>query len=356
MGAFDPEEMLGVLHRLVEAESPSGDPEALARCAARLDEACAALLGSPTEHLGDHLVWRRPGERPVLLLGHYDTVWPLGTLAEIPFEVENGVARGPGIFDMKAGIVQGLFALRAAPGPATLLLTADEELGSPTSQALVEEEARGARAVLVLEPSGPDGALKVARKGVAHWEIRITGRAAHAGLEPERGVNAAVELAHQVRGVEALARPDEGTTVTVTRLAGGTAPNVVPESAWFEVDARMWTAEEAERLARDIGGLRPALPDARLEIGGGLNRLPMERSSSEGLLERLRRLGYDLPAVAVGGGSDGNFTAALGIPTLDGLGAVGDGAHARHEHVVLAEMPGRAEMLARLLEDLERDG
>lgn len=356
MASFDPVQMLSVLHRLVEAESPSGDPAALARCADRVDEACIEFLGSFTERVGEHLVWRRPGDRPVLLLGHYDTVWPLGTLAEIPFDVEDGIARGPGVFDMKAGIVQALFALQASSVPATLLLTADEELGSPTSKTLVVEEALGSRAVLVLEPSGPDGALKVARKGVAHWEVRITGRAAHAGLEPERGVNAAVELANQVRGVEALGRPDEGTSVTVTRLGGGTAPNVVPESAWFEVDARMWTADEAERLSRDIQGLRPVLPGTELEVRGGLNRLPMEPSSSEGLLQRLRRLGYDLPTAAVGGGSDGNFTAALGIPTLDGLGAVGDGAHARHEHVVLGEMPKRAEMLAKLLEDLDRDG
>lgn len=353
---FDLDEMLPVLRGLVEAESPSDDPEALARCAGLVDELCRRFLGGPAERHDDHLIWRRSGERPVLLLGHYDTVWPTGTLREFPFSVEDGVARGPGVFDMKAGIVQALFALRDSATPAVLLLTADEELGSPSSQRLIEEEARRARAALVLEPSGPGGAVKIARKGVAHWRVEVAGRAAHAGLEPERGVNAAAELAHQVGAIHALARPDEGTSVTVTRLEAGTAPNVVPESAWCSVDARMWTAAEAERLEREMAALEPSLPGARLEVRGGLNRLPLERSAGEDLYRRLRDLGYDLPAAEVGGGSDGNFTAALGVPTLDGLGAVGDGAHARHEHVVLEELPRRAEMLSRLLDDLSRDG
>jgi len=358
VGAFGLDEMLADLRRLVEAESPSTDPEALRACAEVVDDLCERLLGTAPEHEGPHLVWRRPGDhdRPVLLLGHYDTVWPLGTLAGFPFEVAEGIARGPGVYDMKAGVVQALHGLASTTAPAVLVLTADEELGSPASRLLIEREAKAARAVLVLEPSGPGGAVKIARKGVAHWRMEIEGRAAHAGLEPERGVNALDELANQIKAIHALADSEAGTSVTVTRAGGGSAPNVVAESAWCVVDARMWTNAEGERLEREMEALPPILPGAKVRVTGGVNRGPMERAAAETLYERLRGLGYDLPAIAVGGGSDGNFTATLGIPTLDGLGAVGDGAHARREQVVLGEMPRRAEMVARLLDDLAAGG
>lgn len=353
---FDRSAMVDALRRLVEAESFSSDPVGLEACAAVLAGLCAEVTGREPERAGRCLVWRRPGERPVLVLGHYDTVWPPGTLAELPFTVEDGVARGPGVFDMKAGIVQGVFAAGATHGPLTLLLTADEEVGSPASRSLVEREARGARAALVLEPSGEGGALKVARKGVAHWAVRVRGRAAHAGLEPEKGVSAIDELSRQMDAIRALARPEAGTTVTITMVGGGSAENVVPESAWCRVDARTWTREEMERLEAAMRSLRPHRSGAELTVVGGRNRLPLERASSEPLYRRLRALGYDPGAVEAGGGSDGNFTAALGVPTLDGLGAVGGGAHARDEHVIVDEMPRRAEMLARLIEDLVHHG
>jgi glutamate carboxypeptidase len=350
-----PGEMVEALGRLVEAESFSTDPDGVARCADVIDDLCGHALGSPTEAVGAHRRWARPGERPVLLLCHFDTVWPPGTLREFPFRVEDAVARGPGAFDMKAGIVQCIEALRGTEGPVTVLFTSDEEIGSPTSRALIEEEARRSRAVLVMEPAA-GGSVKVARKGVGQWRVEVEGRAAHAGLAPEKGVNAAVELAHQVLAIERVGDPDAGTTVTVTMLGAGSAGNVIPESAWAVIDVRMWTDEEADRVERALAGLRPALAESGLRVTGGMNRGPLEREASEALYRRLVALGYDVGGAEVGGASDGNFTAALGVPTLDGLGPVGGGAHARDEHVVIQEMPQRAEMVARLLEDLWADG
>jgi len=349
-------EMTETLRRLVEAESFSTDREGIERCGDLIDELCREMLGSGTERLGAHRVWRRAGERPVLLLCHFDTVWPRGTLAGFPFTVEDGIARGPGTFDMTGGIVQCLWALRDVPeGPVTILFTGDEEIGSPTSRPLIEDEARGARAVLVLEPAHGTK-LKWARKGTGTWRVDVKGRAAHAGLAPEKGINAALELADQIKRIDALGRPDDGTTVNVTMLGGGSANNVIPEIAWCAVDVRMWTAEEAERVDRDLRALEPIRDGASVSIRGGVNRLPMERKYSEDLYARVAGLGYDFGATEVGGASDGNFTSAMGIPTLDGLGPVGDGAHAREEHLLVEEMPRRAEMLTRLLESLLADG
>jgi glutamate carboxypeptidase len=348
--------MLGALRRLVEAESFSEDPEGVSRCAAVIDELCREVLGSPPEPRGVHLAWTRPGDRPVLLLCHFDTVWPPGTLETFPFTVQDGIARGPGAFDMKAGIVQAIHAVRqAAAGPLTVLFTADEEIGSPTSRALIEQEAGQSRAVLVMEPAA-GRKVKVARKGIAQWRVDVAGRAAHAGLAPEVGVNAIEELAHQIIRIGELARPADGTTVTVTMAGGGSAGNVVPEAAWAVFDARMWTDEEADRLELELHSLTPALDGAELRVTGGVNRGPLEREASEPLYRRLVDLGYDVGAAEVGGASDGNFTAALGVPTLDGLGPVGGGAHARDEHVVVEAMPVRAEMVARLIDDLLADG
>src|ERR671919_218079 len=313
---MDRAEMVEALRLLVEAESCSTDPDGLERCAGVIDDLCRTVLGTGTTAAGAHQVWRRNGDRPVLLLCHFDTVWPPGTLAAFPFEVDDRVARGPGTFDMKAGIVQCVEALRQVPdGPVTVLFTADEEIGSPKSRPLIEDEARVARAV-----------------------------------------NAAVELARQVEGIGGLADPTAGTTVTVTMLGGGTAANVVPESAWCTVDVRMWTDEEADRVDAAMAALRPSLDGAGLRVTGGVNRGPLEREASEGLYRRLVALGYDVGAAEVGGASDGNLTAALGVPTLDGLGAVGAGAHARDEHVMIDEMAPRAEMVARLVADLLADG
>jgi glutamate carboxypeptidase len=348
--------MVDGLRRLVEAESFSSDSEGVVRCAGVIDALCRELLGSGTEALGTHRAWRRPGERPVLLLCHFDTVWPTGTLREFPFTVEDGVARGPGAFDMKAGIVQTLYALReTGDGPVTVLFTGDEEIGSPSSRPLIEEEARSARAVLVMEPA-EEGRLKVARKGVGEWKVEVRGRAAHAGLNPEKGANAVVELAHQVLAISRLGDPGKGTTVSVTTLEGGTAANVIPERAACEVDVRMWTGDEAERVGAALASLEPTLEGTTLTAAGEVNRGPLERKVAEELYARVVALGYDFGAAEVGGASDGNFTAALGIPTLDGLGPVGGGAHARDEHVIVDEMPRRSEMVARLVDDLLADG
>ncbi|MDQ3990764.1 MAG: M20 family metallopeptidase [Actinomycetota bacterium] len=347
--------MIDSLRRLVEAESPSTDLDALAQCAQVIDDLCWDVLGAGVEREGLTLRWRRPGERPVLLLCHYDTVWPPGTILGFPFTVEDGIARGPGVFDMKAGIVQAVWALRGVEGPVTVLFNPDEEIGSLASRTIIEREALDARAVLVLEPAqGRD--VKVARKGTGHWRVDIRGRAAHAGLEPEKGINAAIELAHVIGAIEEMADPEAGTSVIVTMAGAGSAENVVPEQAWVVTDARVWTMEEAERLDAAFTALSPTVAGATLTVSGGLNRGPLERHVSRELFERLLALGYDVDGAEVGGASDGNFTAAMGIPTLDGLGPVGGGAHAREEHVVLEEMPPRAAMVQRLLQDLLADG
>ncbi len=353
--------MVADLEELVTCESPSADPAALARSAAVAGAQGARLLGVEADRIvlggRTHLRWRL-GTRPprVLLLGHHDTVWPIGSLATLPWSTEGGVARGPGCFDMKAGLVLIFHALRAlgVPDGVTVLVSADEEIGSPTAAALIEEEASACDAVLVTEPSADGGALKIARKGVTHYELEIRGRAAHAGLEPERGVNATMEAARQVLAVAALADPAAGTTVTPTLLNAGTAVNTVPEHARLSVDARVAYVEEQERVDAGLRALVPSLPEARLTLTTTTRIPPMEAAASSALFRRARQvaavLGIAEPdGVAVGGGSDGNRTAALGVPTLDGLGAVGGGAHAAGEHVILAELPGRAALLAGLV-------
>ena len=356
-------EMVDLLAALVAAESPSAEPDAVAACARLVAEAGAGLLGEKPEEIvvdgRTHLRWRfGAGPTRVVLVGHVDTVWPRGTIDRWPFSVTDGVATGPGAFDMKAGIVQLLHALARVEDRdgVTVLLTADEELGSPTSRALIEDTARGALAALILEPSA-GGSLKTARKGVSNYEVVARGRAAHAGLEPEKGANAAVEIAHVVVGLAALAVPDLGTTVTPTVLQGGTATNVVPAEASVQVDVRAATAAEQERVDAALHRLQASVAGVTLEVRGGPNRPPLPTTSSAPLFARARRLAAGLglaplDAVEVGGGSDGNFTAAIGVPTLDGLGAVGGGAHAEGEHVVLAAMPERVALLAGLVTDL----
>lgn len=355
------EEMLADLQSMVAVESPSDDLEATAACATHTAAVVERLLDARAEHCWSegrvHLRWTF-GEPRVLLLGHLDTVWPNGTLARWPFEVVDGKATGPGAFDMKAGVVQGLYALRTLDSldGVCMLLTTDEEIGSPTSRALIEETAHGLDAALVLEPSAA-GALKTARKGVSNYRLEITGRAAHAGLEPEKGVNALIELAHQVLAAEGLARPEVGTTVTPAVAAAGTASNVVPARASMMLDVRAGTVEEQERVDAALRDLRPVLPEVGLRLEGGINRPALAESASSALYARAQsvatRLG--LPALerrSVGGASDGNFTAGLGVPTLDGLGAVGDGAHAEGEYVEVSAMPERAALVAGLLTDL----
>jgi len=359
--------MVDLLAALVAAESPSSQPDAVAACARLVSDAGASLLGKKAEEVVvdgyTHLRWRF-GSAPirVVLVGHIDTVWPLGTVARWPFSVADGVATGPGAFDMKAGIVQLLHALAAVDDRegVAVLLTADEETGSTTSRALIEETARGAEAALILEPSA-GAALKTARKGVSNYQVIVRGRAAHAGLEPEKGVNAAVALAHAVLGIVALGDAERGTTVTPTLSRAGTTTNTVPASAQLAVDARAADPEEllrVDRALREVAeAVALAVPGSSVEVGGGVNRPPLDARSSESLFALAQDVAAQLgmPAlqgISVGGGSDGNFTAGAGVPTLDGLGAVGDGAHAEGEHVLLSQMEPRARLLAGIVEEL----
>ena len=360
--------ILADIEALVRRESPSSVPDAVAKSADLVAAVGERHLGAAPELIAldgcPHLRWRfGDGQARVLVLAHHDTVWPLGSLETHPFAVDGGVLRGPGCFDMKAGLVLALHALAVlgAPDGVTLLVTGDEELGSPSSRELIESEAAGCRAALVLEASADGGALKTARKGVSRYEVRAVGRAAHAGLEPERGVNATVELAHQVLRVARLADPAVGTTVTPTALSSGTVANVVPAAGAFAVDVRMWDAAEQARVHAAMSSLRPAVPDAVLQISGGPNRPPLPAASSAGLFARASSLAAGLglaplKQASVGGASDGNFTAGVGTPTLDGLGAVGGGAHADHEHVLVEALPGRAALLAALIDELLAGG
>lgn len=353
--------LLDDLRALVECESPSADLDAVARSADLVAALGTERLGAQPERLvvdgHSHLRWRL-GESPsrVLLLAHHDTVWPLGTLERHPFSVEDGVVTGPGCFDMKAGLVMALHAVAGLDG-VTMLVTGDEEIGSPSSRALIEEESRAAGAVLVLEASADGGALKVERKGVSLYDIRIAGRAAHAGLEPERGVNATVELAHQVLALVALADPVRGTTVTPTAARSGTTTNTVPAQASVAVDVRTTTVVEQQRVDAAVRALAPVLPGTRLVVAGGPNRPPLEARASAALLQRARTvaaaIGVPAPTSAsVGGASDGNFAAGVGAPTLDGLGAVGGGAHAPDEHVLVDRLVERTRLLRALVVDL----
>jgi glutamate carboxypeptidase len=352
------------IRTLVTCESPSSDLDAVAASADVVARLGTAALGVAPERVvlegRTHLRWRLgDGPRRVLVLGHHDTVWPLGSLATHPCTVTDGVLRGPGCFDMKAGLVMAFHAVAALRDPdgVTVLVTGDEELGSPSSRELIEQEAAGCVAALVLEAAAPGGALKTERKGVSLYEVTAHGRAAHAGLEPEKGVNASLELAHQLLAVAALADPDRGTTVTPTLLRAGTTTNTVPATGGFAVDVRARTRAEQDRVDAAMRALGPVLPGATLTVTGGPNRAPLEGSASAALFERALRLAASLglPPLAgasVGGGSDGNITAGVGVPTLDGLGASGGGAHADDEHVLVGELPGRTALVAALVAEL----
>ncbi len=356
--------MVDDLGGLVNVESPSHDVDAVTKSAHVLAELIRMRLGTDPELVvggaGPHVHWRGGERARVLVLGHHDTVFPLGTLAARPFTVRDGRATGPGVFDMKAGIVTAIHAVEslADRSGVELLVTCDEEVGSLTSRQLIEERAAACGRVLVLEPAGDGGALKVGRKGVGMFSVDITGRAAHAGLEPEKGVNAIVEAAHQVLAITAIARPEVGTTVTPTVAHAGTAENVVPATAVIRVDVRVTSLDEAQRVDKEFGSLTPVDRRATMSVSGGLNRPPMPVEASAELFaaaqEAAETIGIGVvEGVSVGGGSDGNFTAALGIPTLDGLGVVGGGAHADHEWVDISSLPERAALLAALIKSLD---
>jgi glutamate carboxypeptidase len=354
------EELVADLERLVTVESPSHDVAALTASAAAVAELVERLLGRPATIVegadGPHVLWSGGGPPRVLLLGHHDTVFPLGTLAERPFRVVDGRATGPGVFDMKAGIVQAVHAIAELDDRSgvELLISADEEIGSGTSRSLIEERARACGNVLVFEPAADGGAVKTGRKGTGTFEVVVRGRAAHAGLEPEKGVNALLEASRQVLAIADLGRPDRGTTVTPTMAAAGTADNVVPAEARVRVDVRVLDASETARIEHAFAELRSFDDGATIEVIGSIGRPPMPESASATLLPIALAVDPQLAGTAVGGGSDGNFTAAVGVPTLDGLGAVGGGAHADHEHVLVHTMPGRVALAAGIIRRLVR--
>jgi glutamate carboxypeptidase len=366
-------EILRLIENFVRAESPSLDKSAVDRfgkiVAAAWSRRGARVTRIPQKHRGDHLLVSAASDTPrtrgqILLLGHLDTVYDLGTLERMPYRVSGGRAWGPGIFDMKGGLALALAAVdslkrrKIEPRKNIVCLwTTDEEIGSESSRRIIEQEARRSDAVLVLEPAAePAGALKTARKGVGELEIRAIGRAAHSGLKPEEGINAVHELAMQIARISRWDNPRRGTGVHVNVVHGGTRTNVIAAEAHGQVDLRASRVSEMRRIERQFRALRPILPGARLEIHGGFSRQPLERKMSAALFRHAQTLAatvhWKLQEAAVGGGSDGNFTAAIGVPTLDGLGAVGAGAHSTQEQIVIRELPRRAALLGALMATL----
>lgn len=363
-------EITGLIRQLVECESPSDDRAAVNRMVELVSDTVApmaAVKTLPGGRFGNHLVceMKLPGRRKqgqVLVLGHSDTVWPVGTLPSMPFREADGRLWGPGAFDMKAGIAFFVFAARAlreletpVPSKVLLQLNSDEEVGSESSRPLTEKNAARSKAVLIPEPSaGPEGKLKTARKGVGDFRIAVRGKAAHSGLDFESGASAVLELARQIERAAAFTNLSRGITVNPGVISGGTRANVVAAEAHAEFDIRVVRLKDAAPLEKKFRALRPADKRCSLEVTGGLNRPPMERS--EGVVRLFRtaqklasELGVKLEESASGGGSDGNFTGALGIPTLDGLGAVGEGAHAPNENVLISRMADRTALIAKLL-------
>jgi glutamate carboxypeptidase len=351
---------------LVSIESPTSDKAAVDRCGAEFRRIAAGLgmrvRVEPRSEAGDHSVVEIGEGRPrILLVGHVDTVWPHGQIARMPLVRKDGKLCGPGTLDMKVGVSMGLLATRAvfetarpASGTIAMLVTSDEETGSDSSRGLIEAEALASDAVLVLEPALAGGPLKTSRKGIGQYQLAVTGVSAHAGVDPGKGVSAIRELARQIIAVEALHDLERGVSVNVGVVSGGTRPNVVPEEAVAIVDVRAPTLDDAARLDAAFKALRPILPGARLVVTGGFERPPMERSAGvialyEHAQAAAAALGQTVAEGGTGGGSDGNLTAALGVPTLDGLGGVGDGAHALHEHVLLDTLVPRTALLAALI-------
>jgi glutamate carboxypeptidase len=364
------------VRELVEIESPSNNKQAGDCIAAVLAAKFEALGGRTQLHcsddFGDSLQIDFDGiglgsanREPVLLLGHYDTVYPLGTLARMPCTIESGRLRGPGVLDMKSGIALMLHAIGAlqawhgtVPRPVTVFLVSDEEVGSHSSRKITEALAKKSAGVLVLEPAaGLRGAVKTARKGVGEYTLSVQGVAAHAGLDPGKGHSAIVELARQIPILAKLNNLREGVSVNPGVIGGGTRTNVIAAEAWVAIDVRIRRAKQASALDRKLRSLKPFDKKCKLELIGGINRLPMERTAGvAALYEKARAIAesvaWKLDEAAVGGGSDGNFTAGMGIPTLDGMGGVGEGAHAVHEFIVISELPRRALLLAGMIESV----
>ena len=358
--------VLETAEALVAIESPTTDKTAVDRCGVELASRLAAIGGRVTRlaraERGNHLLAEFGcGTSQILLLGHFDTVWPVGQLERMPLARSNGRLHGPGVFDMKAGIAIAMLATRALleGGPSlshriVMLWTTDEEIGSESSRAAIEEEAARSAAVLVLEPSLPGGALKTSRKGCGGYQLTVRGVAAHTGIEPQKGASAVQELAHQILAINALQDLSRGISVNVVQVSGGLRSNVIPDEAHAVVDVRVPTAAAAAEVEAAFRALRPVDERTTIEARGGFDRPPLERSDQVARLygearDVARELGQELSEGGTGGGSDGNFTAALGVPTLDGLGAVGDGAHALHEHVDIDSLADRAALVAGLI-------
>jgi glutamate carboxypeptidase len=362
------EEMVQTIREFVAIESPSDNKLAADRMGALLAARFEALGGRAHVHraadFADSVQIDFPGReqiKPVMLLGHFDTVYPLGTLATMPCHVADGRLHGPGVLDMKCGIALMLYAIQALqtwhaglPRPVTVFLVSDEEVGSHSSRRITEALARESAAVLVLEPAGPRGAVKTARKGVGEYILHVKGIAAHAGLDPGKGHSAIVELARQITAVFKLNDLRRGLSVNPGVIRGGTRTNVIAAAATVGIDVRIKKAKQAATLDRKFRSLKPFDKYCRLSIEGGINRMPMERTAGVAALYKkaqaiTRQIDWKLEEAAVGGGSDGNFTAGMGIPTLDGMGGVGEGAHAVHEHIVISALPRRALLLAGMI-------
>ncbi len=364
--------LLACLETLVRAESPSHDKNAVDRASAKVEEFTEKLGGRVRrfrhrQHGDSLLIKFGPGRRapersPVLLLGHVDTVWPVGTLERMPYRVTSERIAGPGVLDMKGGIAIALTAIEilhtagALRQPAWLLLHGEEEIGSPASRAVTESVAKQCRAVFVLEPGqGAHGAYKTARKGVGRYRLQVEGVAAHSGVDFERGHSAVLELGRQLERIAAMTDLTRGLTVNPGVIGGGTLSNVIAAEAWAEIDVRVARRRDVARIERQLRSLRAVDPACRVTLTGGLNRPPMERSQATvALFKQAKKLaaglGVELEEASTGGGSDGNFTAAIGVPTLDGMGAVGEGAHAVHEHLVRAHLAPRTALLAAMLQ------
>lgn len=366
------DQIVSTIRELVEIESPSDNKAAVDALSDAVAAKFAALGATvrihPAQTVGNHLQAEfpgKPGAGRVLLLGHYDTVYPLGTLATMPCQIVGDRLTGPGTLDMKSGIALMLHAIAALqewhdqlPRPTTVLLVSDEEIGSDSSRPITESLAKKSAAVLVLEPSyGLQGAVKTARKGVGDFQIKVIGKAAHAGLDFQKGANAIEELARQIEKISRFTDFKKGLTVSAGLISGGTRSNVVPAEATATIDVRVTRMKDAAQIEKKMRALRPENRKCKVEVTGGVSRPPLERTAAVAALYAKAKaiahdLGWELGEAAVGGGSDGNLTGALGIPTLDGLGGVGDGAHATHEHILVSELPRRTALLAGLIENL----